>query len=71
MTKKILAAITAFAIATGTLVGGAATAAAKPMLPYNPTYCVLFLPSLCVPPAPAKLGAVVHKAVAKKPAKKK
>ena len=49
MTKTILAGAAAFAIATGSVVSSTATASAAPS--YNPTYCVLFLPFLCMPPA--------------------
>ena len=49
MTKTILAGAAAFAIATGSIVSSTATASAAPS--YNPTYCVLFLPFLCMPPA--------------------
>jgi hypothetical protein len=52
MTKKILAAVAALAIATGSIVSSAATAEAAAMT-YNPSYCVLFLPFLCFPPPPA------------------
>lgn len=52
MTKKILAVATALAIATGSIVSSAATAEAAAMT-YNPSYCILFLPFLCFPPAPA------------------
>jgi hypothetical protein len=74
MTKKILAAVTAFAIAT-TAVVSSAEAKAKPVLPYNPTYCILFLPFLCMPPVATPVKHKVHKtvvrkAVTKKPAKK-
>ena len=63
MTKKILAGVTALAVAAGTIVSGAGTADAKPALGYNPTYCVLFLPFLCLPPtATAAPKHVVHKA---------
>jgi hypothetical protein len=68
MTKKILAGVTALAIATASIVGSTATADAhhKAMPAYNPTYCVLFLPFLCMPPAPAP-----HKAAPKHKAKMK
>ena len=73
MTKKILTAVTALAIAAGSMMTGAGTAEARPMLPYNPTYCILFLPFLCLPPqAPVTHKRVVHHAAASKakPAKK-
>lgn len=66
MTKKILAAVAALAIATGSIVSSAATAEAAAMT-YNPTYCVLFLPFLCFPPPPAPHK---HKAAAKHKAAK-
>ncbi len=66
MTKKILAAVAALAIATGSIVSSAATAEAAAMA-YNPTYCVLFLPFLCIPPPPAPHK---HKAAAKHKAAK-
>ena len=56
MTKKILAGVTALAIATAGIVGSTATADAhhKAAMPaYNPTNCILFLPFLCGPPPPA------------------
>jgi hypothetical protein len=49
MTKTLLAGLAALAIATGSIVSATATAEAAPS--YNPTYCVLFLPFLCIPPA--------------------
>ena len=72
MTKKVLAAVTALAIAAGSTMTGAGTAEAKPMMTYNPTYCILFLPFLCMPPQAAVTHKpVVHKVAAKaKPAKK-
>ena len=66
MTKKILAAVAALAIATGSIVSSAATSEAAAMT-YNPTYCVLFLPFLCFPPPPAPHK---HKAAAKHKAAK-
>ena len=68
MTKKILAGVTALAIATAGIVGSTATADAhKAAMPaYNPTECILFLPFLCSTPTPAP-----HKAAPKHKAKMK
>jgi hypothetical protein len=51
MTKKIMAAAAAIAITAGSIVSTAATAEAHAVntMSYNPTYCVLFLPFLCLP----------------------
>jgi len=70
MTKKILAGVIALGIATASIVGSTATADAhhKAMPAYNPTYCVLFLPFFCIPPAPAPAP---HKAAHKHKAKMK
>ncbi len=59
MTKTILAGATALAIATGSIVSSAATAEAA-VAPYNPTYCILFLPFLCMPPTPTPAKHVHH-----------
>ena len=71
MTKKILAGVTALAIATASIVGSTATADAhhKAMPAYNPTYCVLFLPFFCMPQTPA--APAKHKAAPKHKAKMK
>jgi hypothetical protein len=50
MTRKIVVAAAAIAIATGSIVSTAEAHVAKTMS-YNPTYCILFLPFLCMPPS--------------------
>ncbi len=69
MHKKILAAVAALAIGTGSVVSTTATAEAHTVLAYNPTYCVLFLPFLCLPspPVPHKHHKAAPKHVAAKP----
>jgi hypothetical protein len=71
MSKQILAAVAAISIAAASVVSGTGTAEAARMPPYNPTYCVLFLPFLCMPP-PAAHKHLVHKVAMTraKPAKK-
>jgi hypothetical protein len=65
MSKQILAAITAVAIAAGSIASSSAPAEAAAAPHYKPVYC-FFFPWLCPPPV-MKKAHVVKTSVVKKP----